>query len=253
MPRPSLAEANSRGNTCRSATPFRREASKLSRSTGRSSKKASARASSYSAAAARASSQKPGLSKIWHWPVPGRSTCWVTSSRGEYSSRSWRTTPSMSQPSRSTLLTTSRVGMPRDSKARQSSRVWAWTPSTAESTSTAPSSTVRHRSTSPKKSTWPGVSITWTRTPPQRSTVEADRTEMPRSRSTSSQSVWVVPSSTFPAWRMAPPARSSCSVMVVFPASAWASMPRLMIGSAKALPPAQSFPPYYTMAFPGRE
>lgn len=237
MPFPYLAEANSTGNASRCATRSRRERAKRSWGTGRSSKKAWARASSYSAVRARASSQKLGFSTMRHWSLPGLSTCWARSSRGEHSSRSWPTTVSRSQPSRSTLLTTSRVGIPSLSRARQSTRVWAWTPSTAESTSTAPSNTVRHRSTSPRKSTWPGVSMTWMRTPRYRTMVEADRTEIPRSRSTSSQSVWVVPSSTFPAWRMAPPKSSSCSVMVVFPASAWASMPRLMMGSPKALPP----------------
>ncbi len=38
-------------------------------------------------------------------------------------------------------------------------RVCGWTPSTAETTSTAPSSTLSARSTSATKSGWPGVSI----------------------------------------------------------------------------------------------
>ena len=142
----------------------------------------------------------------------------------------------MSHPVRSTLFTTSSVGMPIFSRARHSSLVWACTPSTAESTSTAPSSTVRLRSTSPKKSTWPGVSIRFTRTPLYSSEMEAARTEMPRRRSTSSQSVWVVPSSTLPAWRMLPLRSSSCSVTVVFPASAWAKMPKFRIGPFKVYP-----------------
>ena len=38
---------------------------------------------------------------------------------------------------------------------------WGSTPSTAEKTSTMPSSTRRERSTSMVKSTWPGVSMIW--------------------------------------------------------------------------------------------
>jgi hypothetical protein len=47
----------------------------------------------------------------------------------------------------------------------------------------------------------------------------AARIVMPRSRSRSSESVWVVPASTLPTREIAPAANSSCSVRVVLPAS----------------------------------
>ena len=71
-------------------------------------------------------------------------------------------TPSTSAPARSILLTNSSVGTPSRCRARIRIRVCGWTPSTADSTSTAPSSTPRTRSTSAMKSGWPGVSTTLT-------------------------------------------------------------------------------------------
>ena len=62
-------------------------------------------------------------------------------------------------PARSILLTKISVGMRSRCSARISTRVCACTPSTAEITSTAPSSTLSTRSTSAMKSGWPGVSI----------------------------------------------------------------------------------------------
>ena len=133
--------------------------------------------------------------------------------------------------------------MPIFSSARHRTRVCACTPSTEETTSTAPSSTARLRSTSPRKSTWPGVSISWIRVSPQVSTAAAARTEMPRLRSTSIQSVWVVPSSTLPARRMLPLNSRSCSVTVVLPASAWARMPRFMVAMSFLNPSIPCFRP----------
>ncbi len=68
-------------------------------------------------------------------------------------------TRSGSAPGRSSLLIKISVGMPRRLSARISTRVCPCTPSTAETTSTAPSSTFSTRSTSAMKSGWPGVSI----------------------------------------------------------------------------------------------
>ena len=62
------------------------------------------------------------------------------------------TTASPSAPARSILLTKISVGTLRRRSARNSSGVWGWTPSTAETTRTAPSSTPRTRSTSAMKS-----------------------------------------------------------------------------------------------------
>ena len=67
---------------------------------------------------------------------------------------------------RSILLTKISVGMRSRRRVRISTRVCACTPSTAEITSTAPSSTPSTRSTSAMKSGWPGVSIRLTVTPP---------------------------------------------------------------------------------------
>ena len=139
------------------------------------------------------------------------------------------TTRSGSAPARSILLTKIRVGTRSRRSARNSSGVCGWTPSTAETTRTAPSSTSRTRSTSAMKSGWPGVSTRLTARSPTRNEATADRIVMPRSRSSSSESVWVVPASTLPTRSMAPVVKRSRSVRVVLPASTWARMPRLSV------------------------
>ena len=108
------------------------------------------------------------------------------------------TTRRSSAPARSILLTKISVGTRSRRRARNRSGVWGWTPSTAETTRTAPSSTPRTRSTSAMKSGWPGVSTRLTARSPTRNEATADRIVMPRSRSSSSESVWVVPASTLP-------------------------------------------------------
>ena len=90
--------------------------------------------------------------------------------------------------------------------ARISTRVCACTPSTAEITSTAPSSTLSTRSTSAMKSGWPGVSIRLTVTSSMANDTTADLIVMPRCRSSASESVWVLPSSTLPISSMTPAA-----------------------------------------------
>ena len=80
--------------------------------------------------------------------------------------------------------------------ARIRMRVWACTPSTAEITSTAPSSTLSTRSTSAMKSGWPGVSIRSMVTSSTANDATADLMVMPRARSSASESVCVLPSST---------------------------------------------------------
>ena len=108
-----------------------------------------------------------------------------------------------------------------------STRVWGCTPSTAETTSTAPSSTPSTRSTSAMKSGWPGVSIRLTVVSPTTNDTTADLMVMPRWRSRASESVWVLPASTLPTSSMTPAANSSRSVRLVLPASTWARIPRL--------------------------
>ena len=87
-----------------------------------------------------------------------------------------------------------------------SSGVCDCTPSTAETTSTAPSSTLSTRSTSAMKSGWPGVSIRLTVTSSIANDTTADLIVIPRCRSSASESVWVLPSSTLPISSMTPAA-----------------------------------------------
>jgi hypothetical protein len=68
-------------------------------------------------------------------------------------------------------------------------RVCGSTPSTAEITSTAPSSTLKARSTSAMKSGWPGVSIRLTVTSSIANDTTADLIVIPRCRSSASESV----------------------------------------------------------------
>jgi hypothetical protein len=64
-----------------------------------------------------------------------------------------------SAPPRSILLMKMSVGTAKRRSARQRTTVCDWTPSTADTTRTAASSTARLRSTSAMKSEWPGVSM----------------------------------------------------------------------------------------------
>ena len=117
-----------------------------------------------------------------------------------------RSTRVQSAPPRSILLTKISVGMRSRCSVRISTRVCACTPSTAEITSTAPSSTLSTRSTSAMKSGWPGVSIRLTVTSSMTNDTTADLIVMPRCRSSASESVWVLPSSTLPISSMTPAA-----------------------------------------------
>ena len=126
---------------------------------------------------------------------------------------------STSAPNRSILLMNSSVGTPPRCSARIRIRVWGCTPWTAETTSTAPSSTPSARSTSAMKSGCPGVSIRLTPTSPMANEATAERMVIPRRRSSSSESVCVVPLSTLPISAIAPASKSRRSVSVVLPAS----------------------------------
>ncbi len=68
-------------------------------------------------------------------------------------------------------------------RSRHRVSVWAWTPSVAEITSTAQSSTARVRSISAEKSTWPGVSRRVTEKRPVSNRACLEKMVMPRSRS----------------------------------------------------------------------
>ena len=156
-----------------------------------------------------------------------RSRCPSRTTAGVRRSAIACTVRSTSAPARSILLTNSSVGMCNRCSARIRMRVCGWTPSTAETTSTAPSSTLRTRSTSAMKSGWPGVSIRLTWTPPSANEATADLIVMPALRSSSSESVCVVPASTLPTSSMTPASKRSRSVRVVLPASTCARIPRL--------------------------
>ena len=75
---------------------------------------------------------------------------------------------------------------------------WGSTPSTAEKTTTAPSRTLRLRSTSMVKSTCPGVSMMWISWFFQSQVVTAEVIVMPRSCSWGIQSMTASPSCTSP-------------------------------------------------------
>ena len=76
--------------------------------------------------------------------------------------------------------------------------VWGSTPSTPDTTKTAPSKTLIALSTSAEKSTWPGVSINWTILSFKGKVTSEALTDIPRSLSTDKLSVVVSPWSTLP-------------------------------------------------------
>jgi len=104
------------------------------------------------------------------------------------------------------LFTKITVGMCIRFSARINKRVWDCTPSTAEMTSTTPSSTPNTRSTSAMKSGWPGVSTRLTATSLIANATTADLIVIPRCCSSANESVCVVPLSTLPMVSMTPAA-----------------------------------------------
>lgn len=78
------------------------------------------------------------------------------------------------------------------------------------------------RSTSTIKSGWPGVSMRLTTVSPIVKETTAAWIVIPRCRSSSWLSVWVLPLSTLPRLSMTPASKSSRSVRLVLPASTWA-------------------------------
>ncbi len=163
---------------------------------------AARRASSCSASTSVSRSRKPSSSARYAVNPAARLPASWTAPIGRMSGLSRfataARTASTSAPVRSTLLTNSRVGTCRRCSARIRIRVCGWTPSTADSTRTAPSSTTSERSTSAMKSGWPGVSTTLTVRSPSGNATTAARMVMPRRRSSVRVSVWVVPESTDP-------------------------------------------------------
>ena len=139
--------------------------------------------------------------------------------------------------SRSTLLM-NRIGLTFSLSAwRSTVSVWGMVPSTASTTTTAPSTARIALVTSPPKSTWPGVSIRLMRysTPPTSCTIEtlAALMVMPLACSSSSKSM----NSCLPARSMEimPEPPSRLSDKVVLPWSMWAQMPMLRICSGLSM------------------
>ena len=122
-------------------------------------------------------------------------------------SRIIASTRSGSAPPRSILLTNSRVGTPQPLQGPHAAppsgpaRPRRRTPRARRRR--APRAT---RSTSAMKSGWPGVSMRLTARSSSVKATTAARMVMPRRRSSSSESVWVVPSSTLPSASVTPAA-----------------------------------------------
>ena len=95
---------------------------------------------------------------------------------------------------RSILLMNAMRGTRYLSAWRQTVSDWGSTPATESKTATAPSSTRRERSTSTVKSTWPGVSMMFTRWSRHEAVVAAEVMVIPRSCSCSIQSMTAAPS-----------------------------------------------------------
>src|SRR5829696_7154378 len=85
------------------------------------------------------------------------------------------------------------------------------------------------------KSGWPGVSIRLMVVRPTTNDTTAALMVMPRWRSRSRVSVWVLPWSTLPTSSMTPAANSSRSVRVVLPASTWARIPRFTVSTKRSV------------------
>ena len=186
--------------------------------------------SSWSASTSSASGVSPGTKCASGVPCPAIRP--IATTAGVRRSVTARSTASSRAPRRSILLTKTSVGTRSRRSVRIRTRVCAWTPSTAETTSTAPSSTLSTRSTSAMKSGWPGVSIRLTVTSSISNETTADLMVIPRCRSSASESVWVLPSSTLPISSMIPTVCSSRSVRLVLPASTCARIPRFSVCTA---------------------
>ena len=130
-------------------------------------------------------------------------------------SKVWSTTHSGLATGRSTLLTTTIGQRPRASALRVTKVVCGIGPSTASTSSSTESTIDRTRSTSPPKSAWPGVSTMLIRQSRQVMAVFFDRMVMPRSRSSSFESI--TRSTASPCASSVPDWRSNWSTSVVLP------------------------------------
>ena len=155
----------------------------------------------------------------------GKSSCSSVASRAAKRSKiSLTTSPGRASPL-STLLTQTIGLKPILSALPTTNLVCGIGPSAASTSTIAPSTIDKIRSTSPPKSAWPGVSTMFTRTSFHTTDVALARMVMPRSRSRSFESM--TRSATLWLSRNAPDCCRSRSTSVVLPWSTWAMMAML--------------------------
>ncbi len=155
----------------------------------------------------------------------GKSSCSSPASRAANRSNTSFTTALGRASDRSTLLMTTIGRRPTLSAFDTTNLVCGSGPSAASTSTSAPSTILRMRSTSPPKSAWPGVSTMLMRMSRQGSEVTLARMVMPRSRSRSLESM--ARSATRWFSRKAPDCCSSRSSRVVLPWSTWAMIATL--------------------------
>ncbi len=152
----------------------------------------------------------------------GKSSCSSVASSAAKRSKHSLTT-SLGRASGLSTLLTQTIGLrPIFSALPTTNLVCGIGPSAASTSTIAPSTIDRMRSTSPPKSAWPGVSTMLTRTPFHTTEVALARMVMPRSRSRSLESITRSATRWFS--RNAPDCCSRRSTSVVLPWSTWAMM-----------------------------
>src|SRR5258705_4288211 len=155
----------------------------------------------------------------------GKSSCSSLASSAAKRSKTSFTTTEGPASERSALLITTMGLRPILSAFDTTNLVCGSGPSAASTSTSAPSTILRMRSTSPPKSAWPGVSTMLMRVSCQRIEVTLARMVMPRSRSRSLESS--ARSATRWLSRTAPDCCSSRSTRVVLPWSTWAMIATL--------------------------
>ena len=155
----------------------------------------------------------------------GKSSCSSLASSAANRSNTSLTTCSGRASGRSTLLISTIGFSPILSALPSTNLVCGSGPSAASTSTMAPSTMDRMRSTSPPKSAWPGVSTMLMRVPCQTTEVALARMVMPRSRSRSLESITRSATRWFS--RKAPDCCSRRSTSVVLPWSTWAMMATL--------------------------
>ena len=152
----------------------------------------------------------------------GKSSCSSVASRATNRSKTSSWTSSARASGLSILLITTMGFNPSFNALAVTNLVCGIGPSAASTSNSTPSTMPRMRSTSPPKSAWPGVSTILIRTPCHSTDAHLERMVMPRSRSSSLESItrsttcWLARN--WPLWA------SSLSIRVVLPWSTWAMM-----------------------------